>query len=79
MLRRRTDGHRLVFGMRKKIQAPAHGTDKPDHHSDNGEDKMRDKAREKKRQSEGGHDWPSRGRRELDGILRLGMIVLHGQ
>ena len=79
MLRGRTEGHRLVLGMRKKIQAPAHAANKPDHHSHDGKHEVRDKCGEKKGQTEGGYDRPSRWRRELDGILCLGGIVLHGQ
>ncbi len=79
MLRRRTDRHRLVFGVREKVQAPADGADKPDQHPHNGEHDMGHKCGEEQRQAEGGDNRPSGGRRELDEVMRFGMIVLHGQ
>src|SRR4029077_11442999 len=79
MLRGRTQGNRLVLGMRKKIQAPANPANKPDNHSHDGKHTVRDKRGEKKSEAEGGNDWPSRWRRQLNGILCLGGIVLHGQ
>jgi hypothetical protein len=68
-----------MLGMREKVEAPADGANKPDHHTYYGEHKMGDERREKQRQAKSRDDRPSGWRRELDEVFGFGGIVLHGQ
>ena len=74
-----THRHRLMLGMREKIQAPANPAGNSNNNASNGEGNISDKGGEEQRQAESGDDRPGRRRRQLDIIFALrGMvIVLH--